>query len=120
MGFGACPRVNQLIGSQPRPVVGENQRPLKSKSKRRSNIAQFDPALTSGNDALDDVPVDVSKSIITTPLAKGQFLVINTSEVQYGGVEVVKVGNLVDGLHSKFIFIFNERASNSPTLYLYS
>ena len=52
----------------------------------------------SGNHFLDDVPVDVGQAAVDAVVVVGQALVVESKQVQYGGVKVVHGGDVLFGL----------------------
>src|SRR5438552_789196 len=57
----------------------------------------------SGQDVLDDVSVDVRQALVAALMEVGQFLVIEAQAVQDGGVDVVDVGLVLDGLEAELV-----------------
>jgi hypothetical protein len=54
-------------------------------------------------DVVDDVAEHVGQSEISTGIPIGQFFVVETEQVQHGGVQVVAVDFAVDGFDSIFV-----------------
>src|SRR5260370_6721286 len=54
----------------------------------------------SGNDALDDCSVDVGQAEVSSGVSIGELFVVEAQEAKQGGVQVVRVDLLVDGLEA--------------------
>lgn len=52
--------------------------------------------VSRSNDALYDVSMDISESIVASAVAIGQLLVVEAHEVQDGGVQVMDVDSVFD------------------------
>ena len=52
---------------------------------------------------MDDVAVDVGEAEVATGVAVGELFVIEAEEVEHGGVEVVDVDLVFDGLEAEVI-----------------
>src|SRR5436305_1413201 len=52
----------------------------------------------SGDDLADDVPVDIGQPPVDAVVAEGEPGVVDAEQVQDGGVQVVAVGRVLDGL----------------------
>src|SRR5579883_1337842 len=59
-----------------------------------SRLAEYPPV---------DYPLDVSQPHIASGVAVGQALVIETKQVEYGGVQIVYVHRMFDGLVAEFV-----------------
>jgi hypothetical protein len=53
-------------------------------------------AIRSGDDVVDDGPVDIGETVIATGVAVGEPLVIEAHEMEDRGVEIVGVNRLHD------------------------
>lgn len=55
------------------------------------------------NDVMDNFAVDIGESEVASGVAVSEFFVVEAEEVQHGGVEVVDVDAIFDGLESEFV-----------------
>ena len=65
--------------------------------------AVFAATRASGDDVLHDVAVDVGEAEVATGVAVGELLVIETKQVEDGGVQVVHVDLVLDGGESELV-----------------
>ena len=56
-----------------------------------------------GEDFVDDVALDVGEAEVAAGVAVGEFFVIETEEMEDGGVEVVDVDAVLGGLESEVV-----------------
>ena len=68
--------------------------------KRMFALAQI---ITSRQDVLHDMAVDVGEAEVSAGVAVGELFVIETHEVENGGVEVVDVDFVFDGCEAEFV-----------------
>ena len=59
--------------------------------------------IRSREDGPDHAALDVGQAVIAAADAVGQSRVIDPAEVQHRGVEVVEVGDVLDGLHAELV-----------------
>ena len=55
------------------------------------------------NDVMDYFAVDVGQAEVAAGVAVGEFFVVEAEELEHGGVEVVDVDTVLDGLESEFV-----------------
>ena len=87
-----------LIG---RVRVGDEQaaaqlvRTYEAQIRREVRLRMTDPRLRRLVDSMD-----ICQSEITTGVAIGKLLVVHTEQVEHGGVKIVYVNTILDGVHA--------------------
>ena len=66
-------------------------------------LSGHDGSWPSADDLVDDVSSDVGQSEVATGIAVGELLVVETQEVEDGGVEVVDSNPTFDGLEAELV-----------------
>ncbi len=69
----------------------------------------------SGENAFHDLPIDVGEAEVAASIAIGELFVINTKEVQDGGMKVMHMDFLLHGVHAYFISGAIGETSAHPT-----
>ena len=57
----------------------------------------------SGDDGLNDVPGNIGEPEVTAGVAVGELFVVESKEVQDGGVKVVNMHTVVNGTKTEFV-----------------
>ncbi len=57
----------------------------------------------SGQERADEFAVDVGEAVVASLELEGQAFVIEAEQVEQGGVDVVDMGGLIDGIESEFV-----------------
>ena len=60
-------------------------------------------AINLGDNFVKDVSEDVGQAYVATIVAEGEPLVVESQKMQHGGVDVMNVGWVLDGVHPQFV-----------------